>query len=85
MDKLKLKYFIDIGMLIAFLCVGITGIMKLPGFMRSLGRGYIGNISDLHDNSGIALVIFVVLHLILNFNWLVSVTKTGFKRKKCEE
>ncbi|MDD4878799.1 MAG: DUF4405 domain-containing protein [Candidatus Nanoarchaeia archaeon] len=85
MNKLKLKYFLDIGMLVSFLAVGITGIIKYPGFLQAIGISRqpmpFAEISNLHDKAGVALVIFVALHLILNFNWLVCTTRTFFRKK----
>lgn len=91
MDKIKLKYVLDIGMLISFLCVGITGIVKFPGLLQAIGLSRMalpfGAISKVHDWAGITLVIFVALHLILNFNWIICTTKTFFKKKgkTCEQ
>ncbi|MFH1065348.1 MAG: DUF4405 domain-containing protein [Nanoarchaeota archaeon] len=88
---MKIKYVLDIGMLISFLCVGITGIIKFPGLLQAIGLSRMalpfGAISKVHDWAGIALVVFVALHLILDFNWLVCTTKYFFKKKenKCKE
>ncbi len=33
MDKIKLKYFVDIGLLITFIISFATGIIKFPGII----------------------------------------------------
>ena len=76
MNKAVVKYFVDVGLLISFLIGGITGFMKIPGF------GIKNRFITLHDWSGIALVVLVLIHLILNFNWIVSMTKSFFRKQE---
>lgn len=91
MDKIKLKYAIDAGLAVSFLGVFVTGIMKFPGLLKSIGIDVkslpFGAISKLHDWSGIAMGIFVLVHLILNWQWIVCMTKRYFGRhdKTCEK
>jgi len=79
MNTQILRYFVDIGLLIAFLAVAITGLFKWTLLLRTLGlTGYVfplALMSDIHDWSGIALVIFVGIHLILNIKWMAVVTR----------
>ena len=71
---------------ISFLIVTITGIFKFPAVTDYLS--FIFRIipaplmMQLHDWSGIAMALFVLLHLVFNWNWIVSVTKTILKRQK---
>ena len=76
MNKLKLNYFVDIGMAIAFVIVTVTGILKLP----ALG-GQTEAYMFLHDWSGVVLAAFVLLHLILHWNWIVCMTKSCIFKK----
>ena len=91
MDKNKLKYFIDAGLGISFFAVFITGIIKYPGLVHSLGADYrqipMGGISRVHDLSGVTMGFFVLLHLTLNRKWIVSTTKElfGGGDKKCKK
>jgi hypothetical protein len=82
--RIKLKYLIDVGMLISFLACFITGIIKYPGFLYFLGIRPISiplnQISLIHDRSGVLLGLFVLAHLIFNFGWMVSVTKKILKK-----
>jgi len=86
MDKIKLKYFVDLGMGLSFLVVFFTGIFKFPGltnyfkFIYRIIPGF--NISRVHDWAGLIMGIFVFVHLVLNWNWIVAMTKNIFKGKK---
>jgi putative Mn2+ efflux pump MntP len=79
MNSPTLKWSVDIGLLIAFLVCVITGLFKWTLLMRTLGlTGYIfplALMSDIHDWSGIALVVLVGIHLLLNGRWIVTMTK----------
>lgn len=75
MNKTKMNYFVNLGMAISFVIVAVTGILKLPAFGRQ--RNYM----LLHDWAGIVLAGFVLLHLILHWNWIKCTTKNCiFKR-----
>lgn len=75
MNRAMLNYFVDLGMAVSFAIVAVTGILKLPAFGRA--REYM----LLHDWAGIILAIFVLLHLLLHWNWIKSMTKSFvFKR-----
>lgn len=82
--SIKLKYIIDVGMLISFLACFITGIIKYPGLLLFFGIKPISlplyQISLIHDRSGVLLGLFVLAHLIFNFGWMVSVTKKILKK-----
>ncbi len=85
MDRTKLNYGIDIGLAISFFACFITGLMKLPGAIKIIGvSAYkslpLRNISLLHDWSGLIMGVLVLIHLVLHWKWIVSVTKSIFKR-----
>ena len=79
MKKQVIKYIVDIGLLISFLIVTITGIFKFPGIREHLGCVYEviprAQMAMIHDWSGVALVVLVLIHLILNFNWIKTMTR----------
>jgi cytochrome b subunit of formate dehydrogenase len=85
MASAKTNYFIDMGLGISFLLVGITGIIKFPGFLKSLGLAYsnlpMRQISLIHDWAGIIMILLVIVHLILHFKWIVLMTKSFFRRE----
>jgi len=85
MNKLKLNYWIDFGLLVSFLIVTLTGIIKF----RALGLypilGFSG-ISIWHDWAGIVMAVLVLVHLILHWGWIINETKCMFKNKEvCED
>ncbi len=73
------KYLVDVGLGISFFLCFVTGIVKLPGFVRFFHRAAIDlpmdQIDHLHDGSGVILGLFALVHLALNWKWLVSVTR----------
>ncbi|MDP1728634.1 MAG: DUF4405 domain-containing protein [archaeon] len=84
MEKVRLKYWVDVGMGISFLAVFITGIIKFRKILTLLGieinyqSGLLYILSKVHDWSGVFMGLFVVIHLILNFDWIVCETKSFF-------
>ena len=82
MDKLKAKYIVDVGLIISFLAVFITGIIKFPGLLPYFGirRGNlpIYEISRVHDWAGVVMGILVFVHIVQNWQWIVAMTKRYF-------
>ena len=84
MKKSKINYFIDLLMLISFIINSITGLILfffLPTGVRGGGyQVFLGIIKqnwvNLHNWSGLLLVLFVAIHLILHWNWIISMTKS---------
>lgn len=87
MEKNKIKYCIDVGLLISFLIVTVTGIVKFGKLLGAVGINLtyselpMKTISAWHDWSGVALVFLVLVHLILNFDWIIATTKSFFMKK----
>jgi len=73
------RYCVDLSMGIVFLICFVTGLFKFTLLMRMLGLTGIvmplALMSDIHDWSGVLLGIVVVVHLILNRGWILSMTK----------
>lgn len=88
MDKLKLNYIVDIGLIIAIVVSFITGIVRYSELYAFLGINYgqvlrllpTYEIRIIHDWMGVIFGILVLIHLILNWKWLVSMTKRYFGR-----
>ena len=85
MHRATLNYIIDIGLFLSFLSVSITGILKYPGFVQNLGLSYkslpFNVITPLHDISGVVMTIFVLVHLVLHWHWIVNMTKHLLKKE----
>jgi hypothetical protein len=73
------KWCVDLAMGIAFLFCALTGIIKLMVLWRVAGFSEIilpvALISEIHDRSGVALSVLVLVHLILNRAWILSMTR----------
>jgi len=87
MDKIKINYFVDVLLFLsAFACM-ITGVLKLA-FINSISISTISNYAQLsfvHDWSGVALLIFAIIHVLLHLNWIICMTKSFFsKKEKCD-
>ena len=78
MEKHKLLYWIDIGLLILGGSVMITGVSKLFDLMHSR------LLNTIHDWSGFLFTILAVVHIVLHFNWLKYHTIQLFRGKKLE-
>lgn len=61
-------------LLIAFLLMLVTGIIKFPEFQKLFSFVYLlipaSKIALIHDFSGLALVILTILHLAIHWRWL---------------
>jgi hypothetical protein len=75
-----------VGMLLSFLSLAVTGIIKFPGLMQKFGISYIQlpmtQISFVHDWSGILLILLVAAHLILNYQFMITETKKFFSGER---
>lgn len=77
-------------MLIFFVINSITGLIIfffLPsGVKRGSYQEFLGIIKqnwvDVHNWSGIILIIVVAIHLILHWKWIVSITKSFIKKER---
>ena len=79
MKKQVIKYLVDIGLLISFLLVTLTGIFKFPGIREHLASVYAviprAQMGLIHDWSGMVMAGLVLIHLILNWGWIKSMTR----------
>ena len=80
----KCRYILNILMLIAFVLVLFTGIIKQP----FLARYFISmelpmaQVSSIHDLSGLVLLVLVIIHCSSHWRWWVSVTRGLFGGKE---
>lgn len=85
-NRIFLRYTIDMGLLISFLVCTITGIFKFPAITNSFKPVFRVIPATLmmliHDWSGAVLVLFVLFHLILNWQWMITITKSFFEVKE---
>jgi hypothetical protein len=79
MNMQVVKWLVDLAMGIAFLFSAVTGTIKFMVLARIAGFSEIilpfALISEVHDRAGIALSILVLVHLVLNRAWILSMTR----------
>ena len=90
MTNAKLNYVVDFLMGISFCITALSGLvifLFLPrgarqgGFQEFFGITK-GTWTTMHNWMGILLILFVLIHLILHWRWIFSMTKAIFKGKK---
>ena len=91
MKKNTWKYLVDIGLLLSGLLVIVTGIIKFRTLWRLLSIEINYEVMNMtayriiHDWSGIAMTVFVIIHLVMNWDWIVGTTKCIFKKDHKEK
>jgi hypothetical protein len=79
MNNIILKVLVDLALGITFFICFITGLLKYTVLLQVTGLSNVvlpsAFISDLHDWSGIVLGVFVFLHLYLNRQWIITMTR----------
>jgi len=85
MRRVVLKYGIDVVMLVAFILCFVTGILKFPAMLKLKWGGArlspLLTLTRVHDLSGVILGIMVFFHLVLNWNWMVTMSRRMVKGK----
>lgn len=76
MNKLKLSYCINAGMLVFGVATAVTGVLKL----RALGLAGsvflpMGLLSEIHDLAGALFAALILVHIILHATWYAEMTK----------
>ena len=88
MDRIKIRYFIDAGLLITLLSFGITGIIKFRRLWSLLGITVnydslpMHELTLIHDWTGFVFIFLVIAHLALNWEWIVLETKNMFVKRE---
>jgi hypothetical protein len=71
-------YAIDMSILASALLCAVTGIIKWPGLIYSLGMSYdilpMEAFTLIHDWMGIVMVVLALAHVVLHWRWLVAMT-----------
>ena len=88
MNKNKIKFLVDILMFVSFLVVAVSGFILWLVLPRGSGRD--GSVFILlreewlflHDWLSVFLVLFILVHLVLNWAWIKSMFKINFGKKK---
>ncbi len=79
MKKSEFNFFIDIGMGLTFFISFITGVLKFKESLLIFARIgiYLPTfwLNFIHDRIGILMGIFVLIHIILHFKWIIAMAK----------
>jgi len=80
------NYYIDIGLAITFLITAVTGVFKMPFFFKygliNYSKYPMLTINFLHDWVGMLMTALVLVHLVLHWRWIVTMTKKIFGKKR---
>jgi hypothetical protein len=89
MYRAQLKYIVDVGLAVSFILCFVTGVVKFPGFVRAIGATHrvlpMRDLTLIHDWTGVLMGLLVAVHLILNYRWIVTMTRQIFGRKRMSE
>ncbi len=78
--QIKLNAWVNVFVGIAF------AISAFSGFALLLNLGTRSALKNLHNYSSIALVVLIVIHLALHWNYLKCMPRLLFKKgEKCED
>ena len=69
MNKIKIKFFVDVVILVSFIVTSISAF---------LGR----NGREIHEISGKIFIIVVIVHFILNWEMFVATGRNLFKKNE---
>ena len=87
--RTKINFFIDLFMAVSFFIVAIAGLVIFFFLPSGVIRGGYQEFLSLtkqtwvavHNWFGIILIILMTIHLILHWNWIVTMTKKLIQRK----
>ena len=74
MNRAKMNYVVDFFLFVSFFIVSLTGVLLFFGIKGKHGM------ADMHDWSGMVMIVLSMIHLVLHRNWIVSMTKNFFEK-----
>jgi hypothetical protein len=84
--RIAAMYFIDVGLFISGGVCIITGIIKFPELTRYIAStGLVlpyNRLSFAHDWSGVILTVLVLFHVVLNWRWMVEMTRALLRKTR---
>lgn len=80
-----LLYIVDIFMFVFSLIVVVSGLIKFPGLLTLLNIDPFSlpqsGITFLHDWIGIALTVLTLVHILLNWKWILAMSRKVISRR----
>lgn len=92
MNKPKVNYVVDFLAFISFIITAFSGLaikffmpsgVRQGRFQEFLGIQK-GTWSEAHDFFGILMILLVLVHFVLHWDWVVCMTKNMLKSDNCE-
>jgi len=88
MDKPKINYYIDLLAGISLFITAFTGMAMKIFLPSGVNRGAYQELwgfvksdwQEVHDWFGILFVVFVLVHLIVHYDWIICMTKSFFEK-----
>ena len=80
----KLKYIVDMFMFLVFLIVALSGFILWLILPKGSGNSLFLILTRnewifVHNWSSVIFILLLLIHLILNWNWIILVTKSLFE------
>ncbi len=73
------RWMVDLAMGVAFLFSAVTGTIKFLVLQQVAGFSEIvlpvALMSEVHDRAGIVMAVLILVHLVLNRAWILSMTR----------
>jgi cytochrome b subunit of formate dehydrogenase len=91
MERPKLKFWVDLIMFIDFLVLAISGFVlkwAVPRGAGKLGASFIFIREvwlSIHNVTAVLIVIFILIHLLLNWVWIKNMFLCSLGKNKKEE
>lgn len=90
LNRAKTNYLVDLFLTVFFFVVAGTGLFMYlfipPGIPRGRYVIYMGLTKAtwlwIHNKAGILIIILVVIHLVLHWQWIVRTTKSFFRKEE---
>ncbi len=82
MKKTTLNYIVDLPLLAHSVIVSVTGLVLMYG---SHGASFLGfdsrELLHMHEQIGVLMVAFSLIHVVLHWKWMACTTKNFFTGK----
>ena len=79
LDRIAINYTIEVIMGLSFITLATTGALKWPGLLQNYGytldTSPLSWISIIHHSAGLVMIAMVLLHLIMHWRFIYSMTK----------
>jgi len=87
MNKIKINYLVDVVAFISFFVTAITGILIFVFLPPAEGKGVVHSTlfgygrhdwGAIHDWAGMIMTLAAIIHIVLHWGWITSMTKSLF-------